>query len=103
MKLLENKMKKLKLPRSATLLLALSSIVLNSCHSIPVIENPNVTLCVLDYPEGEGVCGRNGNSPPYRIPLSDLDHAVAFNPSDWKEVQTYIDYLEDLKEDNACR
>lgn len=68
-------------------------LALSCCGSMPT--KPQVDLCTLDIPASEGSCARTGTqNPPYRIPITRLDHATAFSQEDWKLIKDYIDELE---------
>lgn len=88
--------------RLVTLLIIFSLL---GCKAMPV--KPVVTVCVIDYPRSEAICGETKNpdllvlEEVRRIPLSMMDRATAFTPSEWEKVQVYVHRLEDYANE-AC-
>lgn len=95
-------------------LLISSSVFLLSCGGLP--PKPSVTICVINYPAHEGICGvsdgetvkeaRNisyseivkrlkASGETFNVPLPTMDKSVCFAPKEWEKVQNYIDLLVD--------
>jgi hypothetical protein len=70
-------------------------ILISSCATVQP-QRPKVLMCVIDHPRGEVICGDGQGETPIvkRAALKDLDRGVCFAPSDWFEIQNYIDRLE---------
>lgn len=100
-------------------LLIISSLLVG-CAKIPT--KPSVTLCVIDFPSNEAICGTTlsqelesvkrmdyanvvmyikGASDVHRVPLSSMDHAIAFTPPEWEKVKNYMDDLMDYAKKNC--
>jgi hypothetical protein len=80
-------------------------LITSGCKSAPI--KPVVTVCIIDYPRLEAICGET-NRPELieieavrRIPLSEMDRATAFTPAEWEKIQRYIHRLEDYAEENC--
>lgn len=89
------------------------SLLLVACGTLP--PKPIVTLCVVDYPRSQAICGETGgeavtstrqlsyrtlvqtvkaSATVRRVPLSQLDKSVAFTPVNWEKLKNYLDQLE---------
>lgn len=98
----------------------ISSLLFVACGSLP--KKPDVTMCVIDYPRNQGICGSvkgediqstsqlsygelvravYQSSNVFLVPLSEMDKSVCFAPREWEKVQNYIDLLEDHAK-NRC-
>lgn len=77
------------------ILLIIFATLMISCQA-HLSKKPQVILCVIDYPRSSAICQDPKQETPTtkRIPLSEMDKAVAFRNSDWFELQNYIDNLE---------
>lgn len=95
--------------------LAILSLIfsLTACQTLP--PKPVLTLCVIDYPRLEGICGETSGdkintardltynnivasiylSPTVRrVPLSSMDKSVSAAPPEWEKLQNYVHALE---------
>jgi hypothetical protein len=69
------------------------SLILSACN-LPA--KPVVTICVLDFPSGEGICGESGGGVDLkRVPIAELDKSTMFAPREWEKVTNYIHLLEE--------
>lgn len=91
--------------------IALFLVFCGGCVGLPA--KPIVTLCVIDYPAGEAICGdthsvRSSDELTYaamremiegsprvtRVPLSTIDKSICENPSNWEKSRQYVIELE---------
>jgi len=94
------------------ILLIISSLL--GCYGLPTKEI--ITLCVIDYPAGEAICGETNKNflpstdveeiimwmdNPRREPLITLDKALAMRPVDAEKHMNYVQKLEEYAK--ACK
>lgn len=64
-----------------------------SCYKLP--EKPSVFLCTYRAVDSIFVCARTTNEDVVEVKAKDAQGFVAFSPSDWSIVMTYINLLKD--------
>jgi hypothetical protein len=72
-----------------------SALLLLGCVEHP--NKPVVTLCQLDVPGWQGLCGKTGqggNTKAKPVPMQELDKSTCFPKEDWKKVKDYVDSLD---------
>lgn len=86
-------------------------------------KKPTIELCVLDVPAGEAICGTtNGaditsasslgyyrvveiilaSGTAHRVPIADLDRAIALKPAQYTILKNYIGDMERYARDKIC-
>jgi len=92
------------------LMILIAAVCISSCKG-KVPPRPSITLCVIDYPAGEAICGETdphgvftfralrgesaiefllAQGPIRRVPLAELDRASAIPPRSWETLMNYL-------------
>lgn len=69
------------------------TLILTGCLNKNAPKAPTITMYLYDAPSGEAMCSRTDGYKCPRLNLNQMDKYFMFSPTDWQNINDYIDAL----------